>query len=110
MNLDELVDSIPERALRNELSRWVEDWKSDDSDVEALSALIRKWHGNVTFRDPGAQDAFHARFENFRENVIEKLGGMTVNERLYWLGLFAHWDGADERSRERLRVKLHAPA
>lgn len=108
MNLDELVASIPEPGLRDELFRWVDEWKSDQSDVERLSALIREWHGNVSFADPHAQDEFYARFEHFREWVIQNLGGMTVNERLYWFGLFDHWDQSNESTRERLRVKLRA--
>lgn len=108
MNLDELVNSVPERGLRDQLSHWVDGWKSDESDVESLSALIRKWHGNVTFSEPRAQDEFYGHLEQFEKAVIEAIGGMTVNERLYWFGLFDHWDSADERAKRRLRSKLHA--
>ena len=108
MNLDELIESIPEAELRGELFRWVEKWKTDESDVESLATLIQKWHGNVTFADPRAQDEFYSRYQSFRENAIRKLGGMTVNERLYWFGLFDHWDDSDDNTRARLRTKVHA--
>ena len=92
MNLDELVNSIPEYELRAQLSHWVDEWKSDESGVKRLSDLIRKWHGNVSFRDPQSQDEFYVRFQQFQNKVVENIGGMTVNERLYWFGLFDHWD------------------
>jgi len=110
MNLDELVDSIPESELKAQLLHWVEGWKVDDSDVEALSELIDKWHGSVWFSDQQAQNEFYERFQKFREEAIQGIGGMTVNERLYWFGLFEHWDGSEDESRHRIRAKLRADA
>ena len=110
MNLDELVESIPERELRAQLSKWVDGWKRDDTDVDALSALIEKWHGSVWFDDRQAQSVFYERFQKFRAQIIQRIGGMTVNERLYWLGLFDHWDLSDDASRKRIRTKLRADA
>lgn len=49
LNLDELVNSVRESDLRESLSCWVEEWKQDDKDIEALVSLIIKWHGNVRF-------------------------------------------------------------
>jgi len=110
MNLDELVDSIPERALRAQLWKWVDGWKSDDADVDELAALMEKWHGSVWFSDRQAQSAFYERFQKFREQIIQRVGGMTVNERLYWFGLFDHWDMSNDASRKRIRTKLRAAA
>ncbi len=110
MDLDELVNSVPESELRAQLSNWVDEWKTDESDVERLSELIGKWHGNVWFRDREAQDEFYERFQKFRKQAIQNLGGMTVNERLYWFGLIDNWDSADSKSRIRIRVKLRAHA
>ena len=41
---------------------------------------------------------------------IQSPGGMSVNERLYWFGLFDHWDSSECESRDRIRAKLRADA
>lgn len=110
MNLDELVNSVPEIDLRENLSRWVEEWKQDDKDIEKLAYLIGKWHGNVWFQDADASNKFHSEFQSFKSAAIDNIGGLTLNERLYWFGLFELWDSSNETTRNRLRSKLHANA
>jgi len=110
LNLDDLVASIPEPELKAQLLHWIEAWKTDDSDVEKLSEIIDKWHGSVWFSDRQAQNEFYERFQKFREEAIQRIGGMTVNERLYWFGLFEHWERSEDESRDRIRAKLRADA
>ncbi len=110
MNIDELINSISENDKKIQLLRWVDEWKENYSDVEDLANLISKWLGNVWFNDQEAHNDFYNAFSNFRENVINNIGGMTVNERLYYFGLIAQWDKADNESRKRIRVKINADA
>jgi hypothetical protein len=110
LHLDKIVDFIPECEPKARLSRWVERWKSDDSDVGKLSALIEKWHGNVWFGDRQAQNDFYERFQEFRKEAVRNIGGMTMNERLYWFGSFDHRDSSANESRGRIRTKLRANA
>lgn len=110
MNLDELVNSVPETSLRDDLSRWVGEWKQDDKDVQLLANLISKWHGNVWFKDTDASNNFCSEFRAFKIAAIDNIGGLTLNERLYWFGLFETWDSGNEATQQRLRRKLHANA
>lgn len=112
MNLDDLVQSIPdsEADLRSQLSHWVNEWKKSDESLEELVYLIGKWHGNVWFQEAEVSNTFHRNWVNFRANAIEGIGGMTVNERLYTFGLFALWDASDETSKSKLRAKIKAYA
>ena len=110
MNLDELVNSIPEKEQREQLFTWIQEWKKDHSDVEALGDMIEKWHGNVWFKCQEQQDKFYENFIKFKEEAIEGVDGMTVNERLYWFGLFDEWDNSNEEGQLRIRGKLHAHA
>ncbi|QYK06881.1 hypothetical protein [Shewanella zhangzhouensis] len=110
MNLDELVNSVPEIELRENLSHWVREWKQDDKDIEALAYLIGKWHGNVWFQDTDSSNNFHSEFQNFKSAAIDNIGGLTLNERLYWFGLFEVWEGGNEITQNRLRSKLRANA
>ena len=110
MNIDELVNSIAEDEHRISLARWVDEWKKDDTDVHNLYRLIVKWHGNVWFQNQEKHDGFRSDLQAFKESAIDGLGGMTVNERLYWFGLFEAWDHADNQGQQRIRRKLDAPA
>ena len=110
MNLDSLVNSIAEIELREQLSHWVNEWKKDDKDVEFLSYMLGKWHGNVWFKDREDSDAFYKHLQDFRKDAIAGIGGLTLNERLYWFGLFEAWDVSDNANQALIRKKLHANA
>jgi hypothetical protein len=110
MNLDELVASVPEVELRERLFHWVNEWKNDDKDIEDLAYMIGKWHGNVWFKDTDKSNGFYERFQEFKKSAIEGVDGLTVNERLYWFGLFDQWENSNEASQLRIRAKLHAHA
>jgi len=110
MNIDELINSIPDAKLRKELAQWVKQWKEDDKDVEWLSRMLSKWHGNVWFNNDKASRDFLNQLNLFKRNAIEGLGGLTLNERLYFFGLFEYWEKANEVEQNKLRHKLHANA
>lgn len=110
MNIDELVSSIEETELRENLGHWVCEWKKDESDINKLYELVAKWHGNVWFKDQAKQNEFWSNLQSFKESAVNGIGGMTVNERLYWFGLFKEWDSSNESNQQRIRSKLHAPA
>ncbi len=89
MNLDELVNSVSEEEQRRNLAHWVADWKEDGTDIYRLYEMIGKWHGNVWFIDEDAQNEFYSDLQSFKSNAIDNLGGMTVNERLFWITLLS---------------------
>ncbi len=94
MNLDELVDSIPSEdiSVKEDLVKWINDWKSNEKTVNDLSSLIDKWHGDVWFNSQDAQNKFYIDLGVFKKYAIDGIGGMTMNERLYWFGLFDKFD------------------
>ncbi|WP_394390611.1 hypothetical protein [Shewanella woodyi] len=90
MNLDELANSVSESELRERLLHWIGEWKQDDQDIEELAYLIGKWHGNVWLKETDASNKFHSDFQAFKSAAIDNIGGLTLNERLYWFGLLKH--------------------
>jgi len=110
MNLDELVASVTEVELREGLLHWISEWKNDKSDIENLAFMIGKWHGNTWFKDTNESNGFHSRLEVFKKIAVEGIRSLTLNERLYWFGLFEQWDSSNKESQSRIRTKLHANA
>ena len=112
MNLDELVQSIPddESTLRTDLAHWVEEWKQGTDSIDKLSYMIGKWHSNVWFKDTEASNAFGERFRRFRIESIEKIDSMTVNEKLFSFGLFPQWDAANDLEKIKIRERLQVHA
>jgi hypothetical protein len=110
MNLDELVNSIPnnEPEHKKSLRKWVDDWKKNDKNVNDLKMLIGKWHGNVWFKDESFSNEFHKNFLDFTEKAIIGIGGMTMSERLYWFGLIDIWDSSNSETQSLIRKKLEA--
>lgn len=110
MNLDELVSSIPESEaeLKIELKRWVEAWKQDDKSINELGYLISKWHGNAWFKDPNISNKFYSDYTKFKEEAIDGIGSMTMNERLYFFSLFEKWDKSNENVKAAIYKKLKA--
>jgi len=98
MNLDELVHSISndDSDERIKLVHWVEDWKNSDKTVIDLLSLIEKWHGNVWFSNQEDQNKFYDNWVKFKQEAIDNIGGMTMNERLYWFGLFDIFDSCED--------------
>jgi hypothetical protein len=112
MNLDELVNSIPESEaeLKSSLKHWVESWKQDDRTTDELGYSIGKWHGNVWFKDTNISNKFYSDFMAFKREAIEGIGGMTINERLYHFSLFEKWGQSNENQKAIIYRKLKANA
>ncbi len=48
-------------------------------------------------------------WSDFRDSAINGIGGMTINERLYWFGLFDQFDKSVTQSeKENIYSKLMA--
>jgi len=108
MNLHELIESISEAKLKKNLLRWVNEWKSNEQDIDQLAYMIGKWHGNTWFENTLESNNFYTRFQAFRSSSIDQIEGLTVNERLYLFGLFEQWDNSNEEEQLRIRNKIKA--
>ena len=110
MNIDELANSISEEELKLNLVKWINGWKSDNNDINELYNMVSKWHGNVWFKSEKESNKFYENLQLFKAKAIDGLGGLTVNERLFFFGLFNDWENADKNGQNRIRGKIHASA
>lgn len=110
MTLDDLYLTMPdhELELKNSLKKWILDWKVKDEGLDELVILVDRWHGNVWFKNEQDSNSFYRNWIKFKEEFIDLVAGMTMNERLYVFGLFPVWDGADENGKSEIYKKLKA--
>lgn len=105
MNLDEFVQSIGsisgEKALK-ELARQIEAWKKDDRDVTELETMVERFFGDTWLIGEEDHSIEREFWVAFRDDAIRRIGGMTMNERLYIFGLSERFDGS--RSDEEQQI------
>jgi len=112
MNLDELSQEIskasPEKAVQ-ELSRHLLEWKSNDQTAEELKDGIERYIGNSWIEKNEYHENIFKLWSNFRDKAISGIGGMTMNERLYYFGLFEQFDSCQNKEQQlTIYSKLHA--
>lgn len=110
MTLDELEEqmrAVSGDAIGQRMTSLVKDWKSDDATVEQLHSSVERciecyrYDGSINYEE------IHRLWSSFRKEVIGGIGGMTMNERLYYFGLFSRFDKCEtEEARGRLYEKL----
>lgn len=70
-------------------------------------ASMERLFGNTWLKDGQAYRAAYTAWDRFKGLVIQSLQGMTVNERLFSLGLLEHFDDAVARGdKAQLRAIL----
>ena len=112
VNLDELADQIGAtsgEAVVQRLSAILRGWKSDDTTAEELRETVERYIGNTWIASTSDHEHIYGLWSEFRDNAIAGIGGMTMNERLYWFGLFPRYEACETgESRLRIYEKLHA--
>ena len=95
MNYDEYikeVDLLSGDDVVFRLSQHLSAWKDNDSDVIALADSVERFFGNSWIENRETHNHLYSLWSDFKKKAIESIGGMTMNERLYWFGLFDRFD------------------
>ena len=112
MNLDALEAEI--RAISRDpvvqgAANLLVAWKESDATAEELASTIERYFGGMWVKSAQSHERAYSIWSTFRRQAIGGIGGMTMNERLYWFALFQRWDSLrDEEDRLALYRKLHA--
>ena len=112
MNLDELIKnirSVSQEEIVQNLSDYLREWKTDDRNAIEFRESVERYLGNIWIEKEGAFKKIYKMWSEFSDVAIDGIGGMTMNERLYWFGLMDLYDNAKNNSeREKFYAKLMA--
>ena len=112
MNIDDLVKEI--RSVSSEkvvqgLVDLLRKWKKSDETVEDLNITIERYFGNTWIKKDENYNRIYHVWSSFRDQAIAGIAGMTMNERLYWFGLFDEFDACpDQEAKLKIYKKLMA--
>ena len=112
VNLDDLIKEIraisPEPPVQGAADVLLA-WKASDATAEELRSTVERYLGNVWIEREQDHARIYAMWSAFSREAVDAIQGMTMNERLYWFGLFARFEAsAGETSRLAVYKKLHA--
>ena len=98
MNLDELANAIRNVSDQSDVQRLADlfrEWKYSKETVVDLNDTIERFIGNSWFEKDEDHHEIYKMWLKFRNEAILGIGGMTMNERLYWFGLVDEFDACN---------------
>lgn len=112
MTIDETASAIgrssPDAVVQG-LARLLVEWKLSAANVDELRSRVEHYIGNSWIADDSTHAVVYGLWSAFCTNAIDGIGGMTLNERLFFFGLSEAFDNADSSQvREGIYAKLLA--
>ena len=101
MNLDELANNIRKISKEDSIQKLadnLEGWKTDQRNAIELGENIERFLGDTWIIKQTDFDKVYGMWTEFKNSAIDGIGGMTMNERLYWFGAFDLFDNAKTES------------
>ncbi|WP_417289895.1 hypothetical protein [Corallibacter sp.] len=112
MNLDELTKNIrkvSKEEVVQKLADNIHEWKTDERNAVELKNNVERFLGNTWIEKRTDFDKVYEMWTEFRKSAIDGIGGMTMNERLYWFGLLELFDKTNnDAEQEKYYGKLMA--
>ena len=112
MTIDQLsgrIRAVSDQKEVRKLADLLMEWKDDDATAEDLADAVEHYLGYAWFQRDADHSAIYSLWAAFKAHAIAGIGGMSMNERLYWFGLLHAFDACRDRdSRDRIYAKLMA--
>ena len=99
MTLDELAarfETGSDDPVVRKLGQLLLDWKATDATVTDLVAAVERYVGTTWIASEAEHEKVYGAWSEFRDGVIGRIDGMTMNERLYHLSLFDRFDESEQ--------------
>ncbi len=91
MNLDDYIKELHKYSDDETVRRLInhlQNWKNNQSNIHDLDDEVEHFFGNSWIQSGIVHETLYKLWSSFKTQAINNIGGMTVNERLYWFGLF----------------------
>ncbi|TQV65695.1 hypothetical protein FKG94_28255 [Exilibacterium tricleocarpae] len=111
MNYDEYIEEARKYSSDEVVARLISHlskWKSDNTNAVELADSIERYFGNSWIANEEAHNHLYKLWSSFKAEAISGIGGMTMNERLYFFGLFERFESASEAGQQVIYAKLCA--
>ena len=112
MTLDELATAIRKTSSDSvalQLADLLSGWIDDEADAAELARTVEQFVGNTWIASSTEHEKIYRLWSEFRDDAIQGIGGMTMNERLYCFSLFHRWDSSQtDEDRKIIYAKLLA--
>lgn len=105
MNYDEYIketDRFSHDEVVSRLRKHLVAWKDDDTNVIELADSVERFFGSSWIEDEETHNHLYRLWSSFTKEAIEGIDGMTMNERLYWFGLFERFDRLRSESDKKI--------
>jgi hypothetical protein len=105
MNYDEIIKETPNYDSDSDVAKlltFLKEWKLNDATVVELQSTVERFFGHSWIVDEETHNHLYKLWKSFRISAIEGIGGMTMNERLYWFGLFERFDRCFLESKKQI--------
>lgn len=99
--------STPDAALVDIFLNRLSAWREDDSTVEVLMSDLDRILGQIWFSSNENHAKVALLIARLRDTVA-RIGGMTMNERLFVFDLMERWDRTAAAQRDNLYGKVLA--
>jgi len=111
MNYDEYIEEARKYSSDEVVARLVshlDKWKMNNTNAVELADSTERLFGNSWITSEETHNHLYKLWSNFKTQAISGIGGMTMNERLYWFGLFERFEKASELEQQVIYEKLRA--
>lgn len=105
MNYDEFVNEVQKYDSDSDVAKLLDvlkGWKLNDENVVQLQSTIERFFGHSWIESEKAYDHLYKLWSSFNTSAIGNIGGMTMNERLFWFGLFEQFDSCKSEAKKQL--------
>jgi hypothetical protein len=100
---------VSSEKVVQDLSKLLVEWKENEETADQLQQSIERYLGNTWIEKDEIHSKIYRMWSSFRDEAIAGIRGMTMNERLYWFGLFNRFDASrNEIEKPSVYKKLHA--
>jgi hypothetical protein len=105
MNYDEFVNEVQKYDSDSDVAKLLgllKGWKLNDENVFKLQSTIERFFGHSWIESEETHDHLYKLWSSFNNSAIGNIGGMTMNERLFWFGLFDQFDSCKSEIKKQL--------